>query len=184
MLSLLSSLSTFLLFTKHCSAGNVTAVNQLIFALSSDKVSHAYDNVFGSVIAADKNAITVHLDCRPSTTSNPSSSSCSDQDATITAGPSTLVYTSSLGTFYAYRACSKTVDGGEFVCTYHHHVHESNSVDTVSSILHHLAVADHTIDHISSGSWYLCSNADNSGCRETDQRTGASNDGKWNCQGV
>ncbi|KAE9979073.1 hypothetical protein EG328_001105 [Venturia inaequalis] len=114
---LLAIITISLLFTQS-SAENVTSVNQMIFALSGSRVSHAYENVFGSVIAADKNAITVHLDCKPS----PAPSLCSDQDATITAGPSTLVYTSSSGTFFAYHACSKTVTGGEFVCTYHNNI--------------------------------------------------------------
>lgn len=121
---LLAIITISLLFTQS-SAENVTSVNQMIFALSGSRVSHAYENVFGSVIAADKNAITVHLDCKPS----PAPSLCSDQDATITAGPSTLVYTSSSGTFFAYHACSKTVAGGEFVCTYHNNVFESRTVD-------------------------------------------------------
>ncbi|KAE9977101.1 hypothetical protein BLS_001639 [Venturia inaequalis] len=83
---LLAIITISLLFTQS-SAENVTSVNQMIFALSGSRVSHAYENVFGSVIAADKNAITVHLDCKPS----PAPSLCSDQDATITAGPSTLI---------------------------------------------------------------------------------------------
>lgn len=127
MLFFLSAIATISLFTTQSSAENVTSVNQMVFALSGSKASHAFDNVLGSVIAADKNAITVHLDCKPSATPSP----CRDQDATITAGPSTLVYTSSSGTFYAYQACSKTVDGGDFVCTYHNHVAESKSIDRV-----------------------------------------------------
>lgn len=124
-----SLLATFYLFSPQCSAENVTSVNQLVFALSGNNASHAYDDVFGSVIAADNNAITVHLDCRPS----PSPSSCTDQDATITAGPSTLVYTSSSGTFYAYLGCSKTVEGGDFVCSYHNHKEKSKTLNTVGS---------------------------------------------------
>ncbi|QDS76885.1 hypothetical protein FKW77_003795 [Venturia effusa] len=137
MLFFLSSLITFGLLVRQCLAENVTAVNQLIFALNGNNISHAYDNVFGSVIAADKNAITVHLDCRPTPTSTSNPTTCSDQDATITAGPSTLVYTSSLGSLYAYRACSKTMDGGEFVCTFHNHVHESQSIDKIVSFQGH-----------------------------------------------
>ncbi|KAE9981673.1 hypothetical protein EG327_006124 [Venturia inaequalis] len=55
---LLAIITISLLFTQS-SAENVTSVNQMIFALSGSRVSHAYENVFGSVIAADKNAITI-----------------------------------------------------------------------------------------------------------------------------
>ncbi|TLD31935.1 TFIIH basal transcription factor complex p47 subunit [Venturia nashicola] len=111
MLFFLLAIATISLLTTHSLAENVTSVNQLVFALSGSRISHAYEDVFGSVIAADKNAITVHLD----------------------SGPSTLVYTSSSGTLYAYHACSKTVEGGEFVCTYHNNVFESRTIDEIVS---------------------------------------------------
>lgn len=139
MLFLLSSLTAIVLFNGHCSGENVTSLMYPIFGLSGNNASHAWDNVYGSVIAADKNAVTVHLDCRPSPTS------CTDQDATITAGPSTHVYTSSSGSYYAYRGCSKTDGGPDFVCSYHNHIHDSMEMNKVNLLLAGFCLTTHNI---------------------------------------
>jgi len=129
MMSLFSALTVAVFFFHQCLADNATTTTYGIFGINSNNASHAWDNVYGSVIAADKNAVTVHLDCRPGI---PSPSPCGDQDATVTAGPSTWAYTSSSSTYYASMACSKTEKGGTFTCSWHNHLHDSMEVNTVS----------------------------------------------------
>jgi hypothetical protein len=129
MFSILSALVVVVFFIRQCSAENITTTTVEIYGLNSNSNSnpYAYASVYGSIVAANSHALTIQLDCRPNLPT-----SCTDQGATITAGPSTYAYTSSSSTYYAHQDCSRTALGDSFTCSWKNHIRDSMETDAVS----------------------------------------------------